>query len=476
MQQRFRVLIAIVLSALGAWVLGPAAVRSAQSVERQTIAYTSTDENFPNPERGFYHQDTPMWLGEERFPQEAEDLQAMRDEGITLVRWYFLIDEFRDRPLDDEVLAYIDSQLDAAREAGLKAIPRFAYNFPMGGEYPYQEPDAPLERVLEHIEQLTPILRENSDVIAFMEAGFVGAWGEWHSSTHHLVDEETGLNDASRAIIDALMTALPTDRMIAMRYAPYKQQLYGEEPLDKTIAHSGEPHARMGAHNDCFLASETDWGSYPEDAAERQALRQFLHLDNRFVVQGGETCNADAEAQPYIGCENALADLALLRFSTLNIDYHEEVLEGWRDGGCFEEIERRLGYRFRLFDATLPTEAQPGAPFVIDFNVVNEGFGNPYNMRTPEILLRAEDGTVTALPVPNGDARYWLTDAISFQLGLEVTLPVDLPAGEYEVLLNLPDPAPLLHDRPEYAIQLANAEVWEPETGYNRLGAWVQVG
>ncbi len=446
---------------------------SAQEAE-QIVTYAASDENFPNPERGFYHQDTPLWMGTERYPQETQNLQAMRNEGISLVRWYFLIDEYRDRVLDAEILSFIEGQFVAARAAGLKVIPRFAYNFPQGGEDPYQEPDAPLDRVLAHIDQLTPILQNNSDVIAFMEIGFVGAWGEWHSSTNGLV-EEGNINTNSEAIVDALLNALPADRMIAMRYAPYKQALYGTAPLTEEQAFSGSPQARMGAHNDCFLASETDWGTYPEDASERDALRSYLNFDNRYVPQGGETCNSNAEAQPYIICENALRDLALIRFSALNIDYQEEVLEGWRTEGCFDEIARRLGYRFRLIDSVIPTEAQAGETFNINLTVINEGFASPYNPRGFEIILRSTtDGSVYYLsPVNPVDVRLWLPDDGEIQVQVETQLPNDLPAGEYAVLLNLPDPA--LYERPEYAIRLANGDLWEAETGFNDLVATVQV-
>jgi len=440
----------------------------------QFVAYTASDENFPNPERGFYHQDTPLWMGTERYPQETQNLQAMRLEGISLVRWYFLIDEYRDRDLDDELLRFIEAQFMAAREAGMKVIPRFAYNFPEGGEYPYQEPDAPLDRVLAHIEQLTPILQNNSDVIAFMEIGFVGAWGEWHSSTNGLVDEGS-INASSEAVVEALLNALPADRMIAMRYAPYKQALYGTAPLTEEQAFSGSSQARMGAHNDCFLASVTDWGTYPEDASERDALRSYLNFDNRYVPQGGETCNSDAEAQPYIICENALADLALIRFSALNVDYQEDVLEGWRTEGCFDEIARRLGYRFRLIDSVIPTAAQAGETFNINLTLINDGFASPYNPRSLEIILRStSNGSLYHLsPVNPVDVRLWLPDDGEINVQVETQLPDDLPAGEYAVLLNLPDPA--LYGRPEYAIRLANRDLWEAETGFNDLLATVQV-
>ncbi len=442
-----------------------------------TITYTPNNAIIPNPERGFYHQDTPLWLGAERVPQPADSLRALRDKGITLLRWYFLLDEFRDLPLDEDTLAYIDAQFASARDAGLKVIPRFAYNFPVGGEYPFQEPDAPLERALAHIEQLTPLLQRNSDVIAFMELGFVGAWGEWHSSTNRLVDEETGINASSTAIIEALLAALPAERMVAMRYPPYKQQLYGSSPLDETLAFSGRPQARMGAHNDCFLASYTDWGTYPEDEAAREALRSYLNADNRFVPQGGETCNAAEDAQPFIGCENALRDLALLRYSARNIDYNTDGLDIWREQGCFAEIAARLGYRFRLIEARLPATIKQGDILNLQLSLINEGFASPYNPRAVEIILRsATDGRTHRLtPQNHVDPRLWLPDPGAFDITLDVPLPPDLPPGLYEVLLNLPDPAPGLYGRAEYAIQLANESVWEAETGYNRLLTTVEV-
>jgi hypothetical protein len=450
---------------------------SAQA-ERQTVTYTPSDENFANPERGFYLQDAPFWLEESLNEQDVLMLQALReDEGISTLRWYLLFDEFRDRPLSAEALAFLDEQFAAARQAGMKVIPRVAYNFPMGGEYPYTEPDAPLEIVLTHIEQLTPVLRANADVIAFMEIGFVGAWGEWHSSTNQLVDGDTGLNDASRKIITALLTALPRERMVAMRYTPYKQALFGPEPttLDESLMQTDK--ARMGAHNDCFLASFTDWGTYSTDPAERAALRDYLHRDNRFVPQGGETCNDAEDAAPFIGCENALADLALLRFSVLNKDYHPGVLQGWRDGGCYDEIARRMGYRLVLLRGDFPTSATTGQPLDLTLTLQNVGVASPYNPRGFEILLRnTVSGAIYLLRLDaTPDPRRWLPDDGEIVLALRGTLPPDMPAGAYELLLHLPDPAAALYGRPAYSIRLANHGIWEDSTGYNQLGAVIEV-
>ena len=58
---------------------------------------------------------------------------------------------------------------------------------------------------------------------------------------------------------------------------------------------------------------------------------------------------------------------------------------------------------------------------------------------------------------------------VGTEVGAEITLPKNLTAGDYNVYLNLPDPYKSLSTRPEYSIRLANKEVWEPQTGYNKI-------
>lgn len=443
----------------------------AQISPRQTITYEFAKANFPNPERGFFDQNGPLLMGAGRNPQQVDTLRALRSKGISLVRWYFYIDEFRGSSIPADTLTFIDSQFDVVRAAGLKVIPRFAYNSPVGGQYPFYDPDATLKRVLNHIGQIKPILQENADVIAFMEIGYVGAWGEWHSSTHELVNDDTGINDKSRQIVAALMDALPSNRMVAMRFPFYKQELYGLAPLTDAEAFNQTPKARMGGHNDCFVSSYTDVGTYPEPTAERTAVRQFVHDDNRFVPQGGETCSAGSEAYPYIQCSNAKSDLAYLRYSTLNILYHPDVLNLWRSQGCFPTIARKLGYRLRMISTTAPVTAAAGNPYNIAITLRNMGYAAPYNPRGFEIVLRSHTTGELYRPalanVP--DPRRWLPDLKAFTLDISMTLPANLPNGVYDVLLNLPDPAPTLYGHPEYSIRLANKKVWESSTGFNDL-------
>jgi hypothetical protein len=444
-----------------------------------TREYAPTDEDFANPERGFYRQYTPFWTGTTRRPLSSQSLAKVRQERISLVRAYFVIDEFRDAPLSREALQSIAADLDAVRQAGLKIIPRFAYNFPTIRTY-REAVDAPIDRVKRHIDQLRPILRGNADVIAFMEVGFVGAWGEWHSSSNGLLQPDRSLNSKSSTIITRLLKTLPKSRMLALRYPFLKEQLFGSRPLSPARAFTGTPQARVGAHNDCFASGESNGGTYSTPRAMTRtmaALKGYLSDDNRFVVQGGESCGSDVasvRSDPYARCSSALADLSMMRWSTMNLEYHPEVIKLWQEEGCLEEIRRRLGYRFRLVDGAISPTVPRGGRFSLRVTVANDGWAAPYNRRLVEIVLRHRTTGRLFKDRVKVDPRRWGPGATHI-VAFERSLPRSVSAGDYDVLINLPDPEPRLNGRPEYSIRFANVGTWEPLSGFNDLRLTVTV-
>lgn len=460
----------------------PPARHTTQPADTATVVYQPSLENFPNPERGFYRQVAPFFLGLQRYPLTS--LSYLRAEGMSLVRAYYVIDEFIDLPLTPAFLDALHADFAAVRTSRVKIIIRFAYSFPCFGVSGPCDPggygptDAPLARVLGHIQQLAPVLQANSDVIAFMEMGFIGAWGEWHTSTNNLVTSSRLLNSHSTAIADAVLTALPADRMAALRYPYHKQSLYGPDPLTAAQAFNGTAKARVGAHNDCFLADATDTGTYDNPANpahDAEYFKNYLHADNRFVPQGGETCSSGPAAQPYISCANALGELARMRWSTINTEFEPGVIDLWKSQGCYDEIARRLGYRFRLLDATLPRAAIPGGSLRVVINLVNDGWAAPYNARPAELVLRnTATSQVHTFPLPV-DPRFW-GGGESHTVDHTLSLPAGIPAGTYRYLLHLPDPEPLLKGVAEYSVRLANLNVWESATGFNDLLATVTIG
>jgi hypothetical protein len=369
-------------------------------------------------------------------------------------------------PISDTFLHHIQSNLDIVREAGLKCILRFAYTDDLNNEEP-PFGDATKTQILAHIDQLEPLLRANSDVIAVMQAGFIGVWGEWYY-TDHFVDDPTKPWVISseqwqnrRDVLTRISQALPSSRSTAVRTVEARQQIFNTTlPLTTTTAHNETAYARTGYHNDCFLASDTDYGTW--FTAQQ---KEYMAADSQFLPVGGESCNLNP---PRSECATALSELALFHWSYLNIEYHPEVLQSWVDGGCIDEIRRRLGYRLQLRQGQYSNEARPAHQFTVNLELENVGYAAPFNPRPVQILLRHNStDRVYAATLPE-DVRTWYANE-SQQFEYEICTPDNLPDGDYELLLNMPDPADTLQTRAEYAILFANEDVQEPHTGYNKL-------
>lgn len=443
-----------------------------------TVVYTPTTALLTNPERGWYHH-TETGYGNYT-SLDLATLQGYRqNEHISLILRLFDLNDFVTTDISPDYLAAMQADFATTRQAGLKMIVRFVYtdtiHFAPGIDGPPLLPygDATKAQMLRHLAQLQPVLQANSDVIAVVQAGFIGVWGEWFYTDDFLQDPTqpdvvTAADYLNRGqLLSAILSALPANRMVQVRTPRYKVNIIpdsqGYVPLSPGQAYNGTALARIGYHNDCFLASDTDFGTYLTSSVEYP----YLETETSYLPMGGETC---AVNPPRSNCAMALEELARFHWSYLNRDYHPGVITGWQNGGCFDEIQRRLGYRFTLLDGVYADEARAGASFTGSLRLRNEGWAAPFNPRPVELWLRhITTGASYSQTLPL-DPRFWLAGAaLTYTLKYTFTTPVDMPAGEYELLLKLPDPAPSLAARPEYAIRLANEQIWEEDTGLNRL-------
>ena len=363
-----------------------------------------------NPERGFV-VDVDLVGG--------RDFAYVRAQGCTLGYAGVRLDAYRDQPLPPELLQALGAGFEAARNAGIKVVLRFAYNHAGDGA------DAPKAQILAHLAQLAPVLAANADVIAVMDAGFIGAWGEWHSSTSGL-DNPRDRND----ILAAILAALPRSRSVTVRRPMYKLDASGG-PVTAATAFGGMPVARIGHLNSCFLASDTDLGTYP-DPVDR--WKSFVAEDGRFVPVGGETCQLNP---PRTDCPTALDEIARLHWSFMNALYRGEVLAAWQAQGCYQRIARDLGYRFELTAANVDARVAPGGILHVAFSITNTGAAALYNPR-PVFVTFDEQSALTTL-----DPRRWEPGQTA-AIALRLRIPGDARPGAHRIGLWLPDADPRL--------------------------------
>lgn len=412
-----------------------------------TIQYQPSQEIFPNPERGFMHLLIAQSEGQ---PLNPYTLASLKEEGLSIVQRFYYLENFKDKPLSALELELINNDMQLLRDAGFKCILRFAYTDDMSGT------DAPLDIVKQHLDQLKPVFEQNQDVIAFVQAGFIGAWGEWHSSSNGLATVEN-----EKEVINKLLSVLPAGIMVQVRTPRAKQDIVGTMmPLDAALAYSSDIRARIGHHNDCFLAGGTDYGTYTNITTDKD----YISKEALYVPTGGETCPPEGA---FPDCTTAKTEMALLKWTYLNLDWYQPVLDAWRNSGCFDDFRRNMGYRLVLQTAKFPKSVKTADYLAIEIKLTNKGYAPVYNEKKSSLVL-INTATNNQYNIdlqadirrckPNG------VQTISESLSL-----AGIPAGTYHLYLKVADKNENLAGRSEYRIRFANLNLWNEESGLNDL-------
>ena len=243
---------------------------------QNSASFSSTTADFASPERGFYASAGNDFVN----GFDLVSVQSAYNSGLRLVLAKVPPNSYRTSDLPDWffLLSSLSSRFASVRSAGMKVSLWFFYDFSASGN------DASPAQIKRHLEQLKPVLQANADVIPFMRAGFIGAWGEWHSSQSgsSCIGSNSGevscaSADVNRAIVrDALLANVPATTQIGFRYPSDLMKWYP----------SATQQSRVGMHNDCFLAGPTD--SYTYRSSDE---RTYVQSMTQNVAFGGETCN-----------------------------------------------------------------------------------------------------------------------------------------------------------------------------------------
>jgi hypothetical protein len=406
-----------------------------------TISPAISMAAFNNPDRGFHNYT--------KVSTSQSSHQADIAEGSTLA--ILMLDDllqFSNGPISGPYLSALQAKFDMARNIGLKYIIMPSYYKETGGS----EPAMPI--ILTHVSQLTSIMTLNKDVIYTMHTGFVGRYGEWHG---------TNLSDQNKKdIILAVLNGLPSDLKIAIRTPLYKKNIFQmSTPL---IAGENQALAnRVGIHNDCFLASADDSGTGSGFSMGSTTWRQFVSVQalSLSLPTGGETCGVSS----YSSCSNALAQMSSQGWSYMNKDYHLDVIQGWKDNGCFDEINKRLGYRLQVKELKVPVEVSRTAVLNLEMIMENVGFAPMVNKHTTEIVLISSSGVEYYYDLAK-DTTKWIPGLNNVTAAVSLASS-GIPVGDYSVAIAIRDNAVALRSKPGFSVQLANVGVWNSAKGYN---------
>ncbi|EYT83310.1 hypothetical protein CF54_08155 [Streptomyces sp. Tu 6176] len=446
------------------------------------------------PHRGFRYEMsynaidlTSPWANEQNHSPDVEEtlrtLRAEYGEGAHVTQLYFYLWDFATTALPGSALANIERVLAGLRRARTTAVLRFAYDDGVreGRRYTVQHIQA-------HLRQLAPLVGRYSDVVTVWQAGFLGAWGEWHGSYYDHEDHP----DAVTEIMRSLVAALPPTVQTQVRYAE-KRQLVGDP----------QTRDRIGYHNDYITLGEGLWDYY---VPGNPGWPDYLAVSPHHPVDGEMPWDKGQSADPYAWSEvidpvAAARRLQTLRFDTLSMVHNATVtIPGWRttrlterqvaaaglpaatgyfrrrDGRAvertaFEYLRDHLGYRIEARQARW---RRSGAGLDVELDVANTGFAAPKRPRPVRFVLLDRSGRVASAGGADTDWRTWLPSGRAEIDGEDRTVPVTrvratLPAprhpGPYRLGLLVTDEG---RDG-RYGLRLANAGVPVAD-GVNVLG------
>ena len=440
-------------------------------VNASVVTYTSDNTTvFKNPERGFTDEISAVVSDKNPNVLKGEIEEEWGDNyqmSMPVVLYNFK--NFKSRDLSDKVLKGFDEDMQLLRANGLKCVLRFAYT-----EDEDDKVDTSPELVKRHLEQLKPYLAKNADVIYVLEAGFVGVWGEWYYSTYY-GNETQHMNENRRKVIDALLANVPADRFILCRYPLIKTGYLGDEiPLTAEEAFTGSVRARIGHHNDAFLNEYGNEGTYGRDGDgpdDDPLLRQYIATETLFVPNGGET-NVESSSLAKKVYTDGPSEMSTYHWSFCGSNYATQVTNRWRNSGLFDTLNIHMGYRYNLVDGQYSDEVAPEGKMNVTIRVRNDGYAPIYNKRTAYIVLKGADTYVLPL---KSDPRRWLPNGVVSAINEQVDIPQNAKEGTYQLYLWLPDEYESIQNDPRYAVRLANKDVWDSETGMNKLNASVTI-
>ncbi|WP_171687009.1 DUF4832 domain-containing protein [Paenibacillus planticolens] len=461
-----------------------------------TFQYTGDSATaFANPERGFHNRyEIINDPAVNDYASAATSIAGFNPDMLdrtfarakqnsnTLIHSYIHLDKYKNQDLPQALLDNLSSGLAAIRQAGLKIVLRPAYAWS-------ESPSVPESQIIRHTEQLGAIFTANADVINHLEAGYLGPWGEWHTSSFTDPFNRTQADTRYR-IIKSILGTTPASIPVVIRYPIFIKEVLelptpsGSSPLTQ------EERDRIGFHNDCFLSDSADMGTYDNNSwmgwfyveQKKQWMYDLATSPGANKMVGGETC--DSSGSNDSAGVNVQAEMGKLHFTEINEDYAQVNTNIWKNANlpsagndpaetAFTRIKRKLGYRLSLVDATFPTSANAGASFAFSANLNNAGYAGPIKPRP--VFLVFDNGTNRFnVQLNNIDVRLWKSGSVNVSTQT-VTLPSNMPGGTYKLALWLPDNGSSLRSRPEYSIRLANQNTWDAATGYNVLSNSVAI-
>lgn len=456
-----------------------------------------------NPGRGF-RLETAVDVVEDRQCPEKQLNELSRkyaSDSVSLAQCYFYLTELSGgKALQEDHFKTMQRYFDEIRKEGKKVVLRFAYE----KDFVRRKPTGPtLNDILTHVQQLKPFLEKNKDLILVVQAGLIGAWGEWHSSVHGLENSDS----VKTAVLEKLLSVVPEELNVQVRVPEYKNLLKDKPELYRRVSFhddfivikpdrwDGDMHEGTDNFNqivkespDLVVDGELPWGFWsvgcdPDSpsagwiieglpAARRLFLQHYTSLSVIHNYKEQHPNNRFDENNPprysMIVWKNTWVPEDSIRKYKMPVSdsYFRDKTGKPVMRSMFDYIRDHLGYRLELQKLDYSPIWHRGADEQLSLSVVNRGFAAVAGAHRVYWALIDEAGKVTAFPVqadPGKWQPYQPGDSacapLLHRIDAEFCVPESLPAGTYKLGFWIADASEELKQDARYAIRCANGDI-----------------
>lgn len=410
--------------------------RAHAAVGNLTVNLTETPEAFKNPIMGF------------RPSRYINDTSFSDREYADIYKQYIKYTDLETDATDSvqKIKDWSNTTWAGIENKNIKVVPRVVIVYPGTGEYwpngvTHGDPvnqwltDTLKSRLVAFISKLGQAW-DNDPRVAFVELGLYGNWGENHIYPNKFADGTDRIPLSFQTALGDAYTAAFHNKKVLVRY-----------PETFTAYNFG-----------------IQWDSFalPDDAAggngeiSRDTWRSTIN-SGEVAYDWGDQSNLGGSPDGTLG-------------STSNTNYvidwimntHTSSL-GWisdyNAGNSSVEtgataMQKVLGYRFVLNQATYTGNVTPGGTMNVSFNVTNKG-SSPFYYNWPvEASLLKSNGTVAWKGLFQGEIRNWLPGTgwnsstraynnapATNTVNGAFTIPTSVPNGTYTLALSILDPS-----------------------------------
>lgn len=481
------------------------------------LNYYETTDFILNPGRGFYwdmRTEVPVSGGKALFNVDWIEGSNLDHFGNPMATWpgkneqqsyvhiVFSLAAFSaemggtDMPLTDDALQSLKLTFDNLRASEVSATIRFTYdpegkgNKPNEKERPSVEP--PFDLVLQHVEQVAKIVAQYKDCIYSIDTGFLGPWGEQHTTKLGEVNEEnketyyrlieTWLEHTNREM--NLMVRKP---QIFLHWFNTKyNKNYKIENIDTIAKDETAESMLISVWNDGYLYNAEDHGTFTNREKE------VAWLSTRTGMYGGEVEAGDLN-NFYATGARMVTESFVTHTTHLNSAYDQNVIKSNTKGTAWQQqtygvgldsllidplytgmtyykyIENHLGYRLVLRKSEMSETVKAGEKLWLKGDIENVGFAPVTTAKKVYVVLTC--GNKVSYQEVDFDVRSILSRTTK-TYEFAVNIPADF-SGNVNAYLKIGSAYDLTKEETKRQIQFANAgNQYNKELGANLIATF----